>query len=242
MKKTDETLSKEQKPRTKLGETYKVYLPGKTGYIKRKRTLQFNDGVHVREVRSSLSLCKGEHRTLWWQEDENASIKENLQRLLHRVNSKGVSKSNGRKYCTRGLERFLNPKKDWDSDRKEAEEAVFLEQSHQREQGTFDDLRIAAVYFRRTRASMQRASNRGVEDAHVALPILNEGKEPSKMRSYTSTGSLNASIGMSPSYPKPRRSSLSMMPRRGSLSFRRSKSGEQQMTKNQSFRQIRQNK
>lgn len=238
MKQKSQSPTAEWQQRPKRGESYKVYLPGNTGYIKRKRTIQFNDGVHVREVRSSLSLCKGEHRLLWWQDDEHASIKENLQRLLSRVNSKGVSKTNGRRYCTRGLERFLETKNDWDADRAEAEEAVYREQTHQREMGTFDDLRIAAVYFRRTRASMQRASSRGIEDAVVALPILNEGKDPSKMRSSTSMGSLNASIGMSPSNPKPRRSSLSMLPRRGSLSFRR-KPEEQRLKKSQSYRQIR---
>jgi len=237
-KRTSQSPTEELQPRPKRGESYKVYLPGNAGCIRRKRTIQFNDGVHIREVRSSLSLCKGEHRLLWWQDDEHASIKENLLRLLSRVNSKGVSKTNGRRYCTRGLERFLDTKHDWDADRAEAEKAVYREQTHQREMGTFDDLRIAAVYFRRTRASMQRASSRGIEDAIVALPILNEGKVPSKMHSSTSMGSLNASIGMSPSNPKPRRSSLSMLPRRGSLSFRR-KPEEQRLKKSQSFRHIR---
>lgn len=235
MKKADP--SEQKQPRPKCGESYKVYLPGNSGYIKRKRTIQFNDGVHVREVRSSLSLCKGEHRILWWQDDEHASIKENLQRLLSRVNSSGVSKTNGRRYCTRGLERFLDNKNDWEVDRAEAEEAVFHEQTNQRESGTFDDMRIAAVYFRRTRASMQRASIRGAEDAAVALPIFNEGKDPSKMRKTTSMGSLNASIGMSPSHPKPRRSSISMLPRRGSLSFRR-KPEDQQIKKSNSLRRL----
>jgi len=238
LKQTSQSPTEVQQMRPKHGESYMVYLPGDTGYIKRKRTIQFNDGVHVREVRSSLSLCKGEHRLLWWQDDEHASIKENLQRLLSRVNSKGVSKTNGRRYCTRGLERFLDSKNDWEADRAAAEEAVYREQTHQREMGTFDDLSIAVAYFRCTRASIQRASSRGIEDAVVALPILNEGKDPSEMRLSTSTGSLNASIGMSPFYPKPRRSSLSMLPRRRSLSFRR-KPEEQRLKKSQSYRQSR---
>lgn len=226
---------RQQQLRRKRGEFYKVHLPGKTGFVKRQRTIHFHDGVHVREVRSSLSLCKGEHRVLWWQDDEHAAIKENLQRLLARVNSKGVSKKNGRKYCTRGLERFLETKSDCEADRTEAEEAVFREQTHQRETGTFDEMRIAAVYFRRTRNSMKRASSRGIEDAAVALPIMTDGKD---LRFSASTGSLNASIGMSPPNPKQtRRSSLSMLPRRGSLSFLRKP--EERLKKSNSFRQTR---
>jgi len=237
MKQISQSPSEERQTRPKRGDSYKVYLPGNDTYTRRKRTIQFNDGVHIREVRSSLSLCKGEHRLLWWQEDEHASIKENLARLLSRVNSKGVSKTNGRRYCTRGLERFLDKKNECDVDRKESKEAVYYEQNRQREMGTFDDLRIASVYFRRTRASIQRASSRGIEDTIAALP-LDKGKDPSKRRSSTGTGSLNASIGMTPSKPKSRRSSLSMLPRRGSLSFRR-KPEEQRLKKSQSFRQSR---
>jgi len=234
MKQTSQDAdSRQQQLRRRRGETYKVHLPGNNGYVKRQRTIHFNGGVQVREIRSSLSLCKGERRMLWWQDDENASIKENLQRLLTRVNSKGVSKKNGRRYCTRGLERFIDKKNDWEADRAEAEEAVFREQTRQQEIGTFDDMRIAAVYFSRTRRSTQRASSRGVEDAVVALPIMKEGE---KLRSSASIGSLNASIGMSPPNPKQRRSSLSMMPRRGSLSFRR-KPEERRLKKSQSFRQ-----
>lgn len=214
-RKSEEYVARRQQLqlRRKQEDFFKVYLPGKN-FVKRQRTIYFHDGVHVREVRSSLSLCKGERRLLWWQDDEQAAIKENLQRLLARVNNKGVSAKNGRRYCTRGLERFLEGKNDWEADRSEAEQAVFCEQTHQREMGTFDDMRIAAVYFRRTRNSMKRASDRGIEDAIVAQPIRREGKD---LRSTASTGTLNASIGMSPPDPKDRRSSLSMLPRRGSI-------------------------
>jgi hypothetical protein len=211
----------EQWPRNR-GSSYKVYLPGGRRPVKRQRSIRFNDEVSVREVRSSKSLVNDNPRILWWQDDEHASIKENLQRLLSRVTRWGVARTNGRKYCTRGLERFLDPD-DWETDRTEAEDAVIREQSHQRDIGTFDDLRIAAVYFRSTRTSLQRATRRGSEDALLAKLILKEGSSP--FRTSISSGSLNMSIGLSGVSPSPARSvlphrssSFSVLPRR-STSF-----------------------
>lgn len=210
--------------------------------VKRQSTLRFSEGVHVREVRSSADLCKGEIRPLWWQGDELAAIKENLVRLVRQVNTKGKNKTNGKRYCTRGLERFVDSSYDKGAERLEAEQAVFREQMKQREMGTFDELRTAAVYFRRTRASSSRANSRGVEDAVVALKIINEGKDVSKRRSSLSSSGGEIRPNNSPSSTKKkqsRRSSLgAMMPRRGSLTFRR-KPEEQRLKKSESARQVR---
>ena len=234
MKKHPKTPSHPSKRRLRIqGSSYKVYLPAGLRSIKRQRSIQFNDEVSVREVRSSKSLVNDNPRVLWWQDDEHESIKDNLQRLLSRVNRWGVSRTNGRKYCTRGLERFLTPD-DWESDRIEAEDAVIREQAHQRDIGTFDDLRIAAVYFRSTRTSLQRATRRGCEDALLANSILKE--ESSCFRTSTSSGSLNVSIGLSGVSRLPARSllphrssSFSVLPRR-STSFQ-----HDQELKSQSF-------
>ena len=221
MKQNDSNRSEAEQPPLKRGEITSTCFSESN---KRKRTIHFNEAVSVREIRSSLSLCKGDHRILWLQDDEYASIKEHLHWLLSQVNSKGVSKTNGRKYCTRGLERLLNAKKDRKVDRMEAEEAVFREQTKQRLSGAFDDSRIAAAYLRRTRASVRRASDRGTEDAAVALPILHEGKEPTKPRSSSAnagSGNASTSTPSSSSRSKLKPSLLSAPPRRGSLSFLR---------------------
>lgn len=198
--------------RKREGKTMKVYLPGGV-CVKRQRSIHFHEEVFVREFRPCLSLANNDPRVLWWQDDEHDSIKENLQRLINRVNRHGVSRTNGRKYCVRGLERFLDPDDVRDADRKEAEEAVLHEQSFQNECGNFDDLRIASVYFRSTRSSMLRATRRGLEDALIAHSL--HETEPSPFRTSMSSGSLNGSIGLS-QLPK-RPSSFSGLPRRSSF-------------------------
>jgi len=239
--------SPKRRPRPKLGESFLICLPGSPEVLtKRTSTIRFSEGVHVREVRSSFDLCKGEIRPLWWQEDEYSAIKENLQRLVRQVNRKGENKTNGRKYCTRGLERFVDPTYNKDANRVAAERAVLYEQNRQREIGTFDELRIAAFYFGKTRASSKRAVNRGADDAIMALRIFNDGKDRSKRRSFLGTDSqneTNTTIRLSPSLSNikkaSRRSSLgSMMPRRGSLTFRR-KPEEPRLKKSESYRQMR---
>jgi hypothetical protein len=193
-------------------KTMKIYLPGGQ-CAKKSRSIHFHEEVFVREFKPSLALANNDSRVLWWQDDEHDSIKENLQRLLTRVNHHGISKTNGRKYCVRGLERFLDPDDERDIDRKEAEEAVLSEQSFQRECGKFDDLRIAAVYLRSTRTSMQRATRRGLEDALIAHAL--HETEASPFRTSMSSGSLNGSIGLSPVPKAP--SSISGLVRRSSF-------------------------
>jgi len=175
---------------------------------------------------------------LWWQDDEHASIKENLQRILARVDKYGVAKTNGRRYCVRGLENFLDPN-DCELDRAEAEEAVLLEQDNQRESGTYDDMRIASVYFRFTRTSLQRARKKALEDAINADSIHNE--ETSKLRNSLSSGSLNRSLGLPAMASSPVPSAL--LPRRSaSFSVLSTKSSSSKMKRmkpkrSQSFQQ-----
>jgi len=230
--------SSELSPQRRRGKVYKVYLPGHRGHVKRQRSIRFNDDVSVREVRSSLSLCKNDHQVLWWQEDEQASIKVNLQRLLSRVDRQGVSKKNGRRYCTRGLERFLDTE-DWEIDRIAAEDAVLNEQSLQREDGMFDDSRISAAYVQYTQISRQRATSRGLEDADIAESVYKAGA--AKLCRSASSGSLNASIGLSPapgqSRPLLRKKSksFSVLPRRSP----RDAEPQRQRRRSLSFRQSR---
>jgi len=207
-----ESSSLRKMRRKRERKTMKIYLPGGQ-CAKKSRSIHFHEEVFVREFKPSLALANNDARLLWWQDDENDSIKENLQRLLSRVNHHGISKTNGRKYCIRGLERYLDPDDERDIDRKEAEGAVLSEQSFQKECRKFDDLRIAAVYLRSTRSSMQRATRMGLEDALIAHAL--HETEASPFRTSMSTGSLNGSIGLTPVPKAP--SPLSGLVRRSSF-------------------------
>lgn len=191
----------QQSPPRRLGSFYSVHLPGRLETVKRQRTIRFNEQVYVRQFRSSLSLAKYDLRVLWWQDDEHALIKDNLQRLVSRVDQHGVARTSGKKYCTRGLERFIDPDTDYDEERLAAEEAVLHEQSMQGNSRTFDDLSIAAVYVRATKTCLRHALRKGYEDAMVAASILEEdiGLSSSLFRTSLSSGDLEVSKGRSSS-------------------------------------------
>lgn len=174
-------------------------LPQKQGPIR------FCEEVSVREVRSSKSLVKNDCRLLWFQDDENAEIRDNIQRLLKRVNCAGISKTNGKRYCTRGLERFVDPNDDSDIERLKAEEAVLFEQYQQRESGNYDDLRIAAIYFQSTRTMQHKAILRASEDALIAKAIFKE--ESLRSTKSGSGGSFHASLVLSGLWPSSKRAS-----------------------------------
>lgn len=199
MKKIPQSTALQQSPPRRQGSFYFVHLPGRLETVKRQRTIIFNEQVYVRQFRSSLSLAKYDPRVLWWQEDEHALIKDNLQRLVSRVDQHGVARTSGKKYCTRGLERFLDPDTDYEGERLAAEDALLHEQAMQANSRTFDDLSLAAVYVRATKTCLRRALRKGYEDAMVAAAIIEEdsGLSSSSFRTSLSSGDLEVSKGRS---------------------------------------------
>lgn len=211
-----------RKPLERQGSFYDVELPGDSVTVERQRTIQYNEEVGVREFQSAISIVKNrDPRVLWWQNDETDDIKDNLQRILARVDKKGIARTNGKRYCTRGLERFVDPSTCCEDDRKVAEGAVFLEQNMQRTSNTFDDLSIAAVYVRSTKRSERQALRRGCEDAKTAASILGEGAaENSLFRNAFSSRSL-PSPSTSRATRAPKRSSSSSSAPQKPTSFRK---------------------
>lgn len=170
--------------RKRRGGTIKVYLPGQREPVRRQRSVQFDEEVNVREIQSAISLAKDNNLyALWYQGDENASIKHNITKLLCRVDHAGVSSTNGRKYCMRGLERYMNPEESRVK-QIQAENAVFKVQFVQRKDGEFDDEQIADIYRQSTRRSQRQATRQGSEDAIIAEAILGT---PFARRSRTSS-------------------------------------------------------
>ena len=250
IKKLSKPSSLQQSPPRRQGSFHDVHLPGHLGTVERQRTIMFNEQVYVRQFRSSLSLAKNDPHVLWWQDDEHALIKENLQKLVCRVDKNGVARRSGKKYCTRGLERFLDPDTDYEGERLAAEDDVLHEQSMQRDSRTFDDLSIAAVYVRSTKASLRRALRYGYEDAMVAASILKEdvgSSSSSLFRTSLSSGDLDVSKGRSAllkaPHKLPKRSvSFSSLSGRAAAFRRKSKQERQEdklSTRNQAMLQHR---
>ena len=140
-----------------------------------KRVIQFDEEVYVRKIRPVKSLIKNSTNSealaiLWFQENEYESIKYKTFKLVSRVN-KDTGVASGKKYCTRGLERFLYPE-ETQVERTQAYDAVLCEQFLQKEENVFNDQIIADGYKQATRRSRTQACRMASDDATTAEKIL----------------------------------------------------------------------
>lgn len=140
-----------------------VQLPGRRGSIKRQRSLRFNEEVNVRNVVPAKFLSKDPEK-LWFQDEEYQSIKRKTRALLSRVDSNGIV--DGKRYCTRGLERYMVNQAERDGMKYGAWDSVLLEQRLQRKEGIFCDESIAKLYSYIASKSVQDATQQAFIDAN----------------------------------------------------------------------------
>merc|ERR1712172_387243 len=107
-----------------------VNLPGRRELIKRRRSIQFNEDVNVRNIQPTSKVKGAVKKELWFQNEEYNTIKMKTRALLEKVDSNGTV--NGKKYCTRGLENYMECPKKRDSERYQAWDSVLMEQEMQR--------------------------------------------------------------------------------------------------------------
>ena len=118
------------------GETYEILLPGQSKPVQRQRSITFDNNVNIQNIEPIRLLSAGGPQSLWYQENEYETIKFKTLALLDRVDhSSGVV--DGKKYCTRGLEKFMSPESA-EVKRHQAWDAVLNEQFLQRKDGEFD--------------------------------------------------------------------------------------------------------
>jgi hypothetical protein len=140
-----------------------VKLPGRRDSIKRRRSITFNEDVHVRKIAPAKDLTS-KPKELWFQDNEYSTIKKKTRALLESVDKK-TGLVNGKKYCIRGLERYMEPSHVRDAKKYSAWDSVLLEQEVQREEGTFCDESIGNMYKATTRRSVIDAQRQANKDA-----------------------------------------------------------------------------
>jgi len=143
----------------------KVQLPGRRESIKRRRSIIFNEDVNVRKITPAKTLTKeGTPDSLWFQDNEYSKIKKKCRALLQKVDANGVV--DGKKYCTRGLERYMTQSaQEREGMKYGAWDSVLVEQRSQRREGTFDDENVARLYKHTSVKSVMEATLRANLDA-----------------------------------------------------------------------------
>lgn len=140
-----------------------VQLPGRRESIKRRRSIIFNEDVHVRKIQPAKTLTN-KPKELWFQDAEYTTIKRKTKALLNSVDRK-TGLVNGKKYCTRGLERYLEPSHVREATKYSAWDSVLIEQQFQRRDGKFCDESIGKSYRSTTRKSLVEAQRQAAKDA-----------------------------------------------------------------------------
>lgn len=147
-------------------EDFEVLLPGHRTPVQRRRSIVFDKEVGVQNIEPVRCLATNGPQSLWFQEKEYETIKMKTLALLDRVDhSSGVV--DGKKYCTRGLEKFMTPEAT-EVKKHQAWDSVLNEQFLQRKEGEFDEESLANIYRFSTKRSQSEASKRANEDAEVA--------------------------------------------------------------------------
>ena len=147
-------------------EQYEVLLPGHRIPVQRRRSITFDNEVNVQKVEAVKFLATNGPQSLWFQENEYETIKIKTLALLDRVDhSSGAV--DGKKYCTRGLEKFMTPEAT-EVKKHQAWDSVLNEQYLQRKDGEFDEETLANIYRYSTKRSQSEASRRANEDAEAA--------------------------------------------------------------------------
>jgi len=120
----------------------------------------------------ALSKVKGAVKTeLWFQDNEYKNIRKKTQALLEKVDSNGIV--DGKKYCTRGLEKYMECPQKRASKKYEGWDSVLTEQQLQRELNIFDDESIGRTYKHTSTISVVEATNRATSDAKEVASFYN---------------------------------------------------------------------
>lgn len=163
----DISILKEVDPKAVL----EVKLPGRRGSITRRRSITFNEDVNVRSIQPAKTLAS-EPEKLWFQDDEYAKIKRKTRALLDKVDH-DTGLVNGKKYCTRGLEGYMQPSHQRQATKFSAWDSVLLEQEMQRGKNKFCDESVSKLYKQTTTRSILEATRRANLDAEEVASFDN---------------------------------------------------------------------
>jgi len=147
----------------KPSQILELHLPGRRESIKRRRSIQFNEDISVHKIQPTSTVKSAIKKELWFQTDEYDMIKKKTRALLEKVDSNGIV--NGKKYCTRGLEKYMKCPQKRASEKYQALDSVFTEQEMQRVLEIYDDESLGRFYKDTSSMSVVEATNRAALDA-----------------------------------------------------------------------------
>lgn len=128
------------------------------------RTVRFNESVSVRNTRALADYTPAEIEKCWYTAAEFDGIRHNMEKQIRKLNR--GEKLRDRKYCSRGLECYVDEAAELRQEYKDlARQAVLDEQYYQQEEGIVDEYTIAAAYLLVSKPCLKKAQKIGQRDA-----------------------------------------------------------------------------
>jgi len=147
-------------------QVLEIRVPGRRESIQRRTSITFNDVVKVQKIQALSKVQGAVKQELWFQDIEYTHIKQKIRAVIDKVDATSSGQYYDRnKYCTRGLEKYMEcPQKrafkkyqGWDS--------VLMEQEMQRNLHIYDDEAIGQFYAKTAQENVVEATNRAQLDA-----------------------------------------------------------------------------
>jgi len=144
-------------------QVLEIRVPGRRGSIKRRTSITFNEDVNVRNIQPISKVKGAVKQELWFQDVEYTQIKKKTRALIQKVDATGTF--DGKKYCTRGLEKYMECPEKRASKKYQGWDSVLMEQEMQRNLQIYDDESISGFYKQTAQENVVEATHRAQLDA-----------------------------------------------------------------------------
>jgi hypothetical protein len=166
-------------------QVVEIQLPGNRRVLKRRSSITFNEDVNVRKIQPTIKIKGADKKELWFQDQEYTSIKKKTKALLEKVDSNGIV--NGKKYCTRGLEKYMQDPTERAREKYGSWDSVLIEQDNQRKTNNYSsgDENIARLYKYTSTMSTIQATQRAAFDAEEVASFYDNQPTPAVVETTT---------------------------------------------------------
>lgn len=153
-----------------VGDEVEVIPRGSRHPVRRRRSIEFQRTVQVREVTKVTTEVPS--HDIWLQPEDFAKMKSDRRNLVekHKMEHLSKLKQLQEEEDIRGLEKYFD--KSGRSLKARAWDVVLIEQDEQEVNGQFDDQRLADLYRSTTYKSPEKAAMMGQKDAEAVQEYL----------------------------------------------------------------------
>lgn len=139
------------------------------------KTVRFAKKSEVKPTISRADMTEDEKNDAWILEHEALCIRKKCSQIINRVENYGSVLKNGRKICTRGLEKHIKLRNsDTRPKRMEALEIVLSEQKQQYKNGYCDEESLALVYSKISSECQSEAERIALSDQEAVESYLRD--------------------------------------------------------------------